>query len=247
MKVKCSFAIGMAALSALVASCMKDPDNHMLDVIYPKPYSVLFADQTRDSIIFSTFDGYTLHSYADWIDIVGEKSENINHDDYSLYTFTRWLEATPNTTGGTRSAVVGVNSYEYSSGARYYQLGYVNIYHPSPRCKDFVFSNIPDTVTFSMADSANVTLDSVCFVVEDDWVLSVSAEEGSVPSWIRLDNEAGAEGENKVYVSMEPNKDMENDRKATLLMQTSGISHSIGVTQYKATKKQLEEMEKGAE
>lgn len=230
-------------MSTFAASCIKDVDNHMLDIAYPKPYTVLYADQVRDSITFVTFDGYRLQSYADWISIVGEPAEDIKYNSMNVYRLTRILSMKQNTTGGTRSGVVGVTSYEYTTGARYYQVGYLNISHPSPSVHGFAFSNVPDTVHFEMSDSANVTLDSVCFNVDDMWQMAVSSEDGDAPAWVGIDRRDGVGGKNKVLLTLQPNKDMENDRKATILLKTGEVENRIELTQYKATKKQLEGME----
>ena len=243
MNKKQAFQCSLFLVPLFMTSCIKDSENHLLDIVYPKPYTVLFADQVRDSISFVTFDGYSLHSYADWISVVGTPYEDIKYNSMNVYRFTRQLEAKQNTTGGTRSAVVGVTSYEYTSGGRYYQLGYLNITHPSPSGYGFVFSNIPDTVHFAIKDSANVTLDSVCFNVEDMWQMSLTSEDGNAQSWVSLDRQGGQGGSNKVTLTMQPNRDMENDRKATLLLTTGEVENKIELTQFKATRKQMEEME----
>lgn len=228
----------VSALSLLTcfSSCDKDMDNHILDVVYPKPFNVLYADQTGDSIIFTTFDSYSIRSYAEWISVYGDPSFSFNYDSSNLYSFKRYLNISPNASGHTRSGIVGVNSYEYSTGARYYQVGYVDITHPYPNATSYVISNIPDSVSFALTDSANVYVDSLVFNVQDFWDLSFDSSDDA--TWIGLDVNHGQGGARCVHISMQPNKDMVNDRNVTLILTTSGVVNKINVRQLKATKEQ---------
>ncbi len=233
--------IFLAAMAAALASCSEDGENHVLDVVYPNPYTVLYADQARDSIVFTTLDSYSIDTYDTWVELVGEKSYTFDYNSFYAYNFVRQLDFLPNTSGITRATVVGVNSYEYKSGGRYYQLGYLNIRHPAPMPKEYVAFGIPKEVAFSLADSANVQTDSLVFDVIDAW--NVSFENGIVQEWIALDRTSGSGGAAKVKLSLSPNKDMENDRTATLVLSSSGVENKIEVVQYKATQEQYNKMQ----
>lgn len=241
MNKKNHLILSTLALAAALASCSTDTDNHMLDVSYPKPYTVLYADGVKDSIIFVTFDSYSIDTYDTWVKLDGENSYTFDYNSSRLYSFVRQLIFQPNTSGTTRSTVVGINSYEYQSGARFYQLGYLNVTHPSPSAKEYIVFGIPKEVTFSMADSANVLADSLVFNVNGTW--NVSFEGGTAPEWIALDKSNGTGGDAKVALQLSPNKDLENDRKTTLVLSSSGVENKIELVQYKATKEQLAKMQ----
>ncbi len=239
--MKSNSVLFLAAMAVAFASCSKEGDNHVLDVVYPKPYTVLYADHVKDSIIFTTLDSYSIDTYDTWVALVGEKSYTFDYNSSYAYNFIRQLEFQPNTSGVTRVTVVGINSYEYQSGGRYYQLGFLNIKHPAPMPKEYVAFGIPKEVTFSLADSADVQIDSLAFNVVDTW--DVSFEDGVGQEWISLDRTNGSGGDAKVKLSLSPNKDMENDRKATLVISSNGVENKIEVTQYKATQEQYNKMQ----
>ena len=83
------------------------------------------------------------------------------------------------------------------------------------------------TVSVS-CDSANVTLDSLCFSVQADWTLSFA--EGEDSTWLTPEKTAGTPGENIVHLSMTENTS-DKERKTTLTLKSSGVSTDISFKQ----------------
>lgn len=229
-------------------SCIKDDGNHLLQMEYPVPYKVLYADQTTDSIVFSTFDSYNINLHNNWVSLVGSDTIDFDYNSTKLYSFIHHLNFETNTTGHTRSTVVGVKSYSYQTGARFYQVGYLNIRKPLPQETGFVYSNIPDSVRFELADSANVSLDSIVFKVQDFWNLSVVRPD--TVDWLSIEGSTNDSKEGtggllrSVRLNMSLNKSMEHDRKATIVLSSGNptVSTSITIRQFKATKEQYDKM-----
>lgn len=244
---KAIFLPVFALFTCTYTSCIEDVGNHMLQMEYPVPYQVLYADQTTDSIIFSTFESYIINIHSDWVSLEGNPSYNFLYDGSKVYTFSRYLNFQTNTTGHTRSTVVGVNSYQYQTGARFYQLGYLNITRPLPMEYSFVYSNIPDTVKFELKDSANVSLDSIVFRVQQYWDLAI--DRADTVSWLSIDGSSdgtkdGSGGKYAIKLNIQKNKDMDRDRVATILLSSGEptVTNSITIRQLKATKEQYDKM-----
>ena len=66
-------------LAIVMQSCSNGLDRHELTVVYPNGYA-LFADQTKDSIVFLTFDSWRVYSNASWISVEGKSNDNIKYD-----------------------------------------------------------------------------------------------------------------------------------------------------------------------
>ena len=102
-------ALLATSLVAALTSCMKDPERHELQMIYPVS-SYLFADQTSDSLLFLTFDSWKVTSEDnDWISVVGQASDNFENDYYTQHIAKVDLAVQPNTTGVTSRGYVRVN------------------------------------------------------------------------------------------------------------------------------------------
>ena len=147
----CTFVSGL-----FMASC-GDMDQHQLMIAYPaQGYSILFADQTVDSISFLTFDSWKIIIHNnEWIRVTGDESGTIKHDNDKRYWVTTELEFAPNTNRHSRIGAVEVQSYDYQVGARYLQFGHLDITRPSAKVETKLpNSTIPDSVSFCLADNA---------------------------------------------------------------------------------------------
>ena len=220
------------AFLLLFASCRKDPENHLLSVVHPNSYGLLFADQESDSIVFETFDSYNLVSQDDWISITAGESYDVHYDYRNLYAFTSLLSFKPNTTGKTRIGTVRINSYEYSSAAVFYQFGYMNIRRPAPQATE-----MEDSVAFTLNVPASAAQDSICFNVSKPWTLSY-ADIADLPyadisdnTWVKFDKAHGAAGDNKVTIDLTPNTNTENARTIVLALTCGEVINLINIRQ----------------
>lgn len=210
-----------------MVSCNKDSSFHATRIDYP--YNcLLYADQTKDSIIFSTSDDWSLTTPFDWIHIQGNTQGQIK-EEMALYTLRNYVEFDENTTDSTRMGHIELASY-YNSAALYIQLGFIDIRHPRYSVKSYYGNtNVPTKVTFTLADSANVTLDSIYFKARKDWTLELSADGGS--QWVKASKTSGSAGEHSVKLTMDQNPDtLAREAKAVL---TSGtVKNVITIRQY---------------
>lgn len=231
MKKK-SFLYASAFLAGTVwmASCGSD-DVHQLGVMYPNGIHALYADDTEDSISFVTFDSWSVIPVAPWITVNGNASGTIKHDNNARYRISVPLNIGRNTTGRSRWGLVNVKSYEYMVNGLYYQMGTLNINHPAYQVKSYIAGTndqLIDSVAYELRDSAFVTDDSICFTVKQPWMLAFKGER---PSWVSLSSEEGFGGHANVAVTMEENTDTE-DRIATVVLTSSGVSNEIDIRQY---------------
>lgn len=230
----CLICVSVACLSFFFSCNKGDSDNHCLDVIYPSPYKVLYADQVEDSLIFATFDSYEAFSnQPDWITITAGASHNISYDPMNLYNLKILLAFAPNLTGETRTGIVQVNSYEYSTAGVFYQTGFLNINNPSPQ---YVYASskyvIPSSATFELQVAGESETDSICFTVSQPWTLNF--DDNTDHSWATLEKVSGQEGHNNVKLTFTPNSDTNNARTTTLILKSSGVSNLITVKQLAA-------------
>jgi hypothetical protein len=217
---------------AILSSCNSDPENHLLNIVYPAPYKVLYADEVGDSVIFETFDSYKMKSQADWIAVVGDDSYNVTYDYRNIYAFSTKLQFSPNTTGKTRSGSVRIDSYEYSTAALFYQLGFLNITHPTPVFPESEQS-IPESASFELTVDASAVADSICFNVNHPWRLKDPLKDGI---WASLDRTSGDSGHQNVTLTLTPNTDTDNSRTVTFELLCGGVSNMITVKQLPALK-----------
>ena len=226
--------VSVACLSFFSSCTKSDIDKHCLDVVYPSPYKLLYADQLTDSLIFATFDSYeAISNQPDWITIMAGASHSINYDSNNLYYLKVLLAFAPNLTGETRVGTVQINSYEYSTAGVYYQTGYLNINNPAPKLK---YANpkdvIPVSATFELQVAGESETDSICFTVSQSWTLNF--EENADRSWATISNVSGQEGHNNVTLTFTPNTDTVNSRTTTLVLKSSGVSNLITIKQLAA-------------
>ncbi len=231
MKTKTKFLAAFALVGGLFMASCAEEGQHQLMIGYPaQGYSILHADEMTDSIMFVTFDSWKVTPLqTDWIRVNGKDNGTIKHDDTKRYWIKVNLEFAPNTTAHTRIGAVSVRSYEYEVGAKYLQYGHLDIFHPSAKAETFMSgSTIPDSVSFCLADSANVPNDSLCFRVENRWELAFVGEQ---PEWLALDAQEGRAGRNRVNLTFEANTDT-IARRAVVRLTSGRVSNDIEILQH---------------
>lgn len=221
-------------LLSFLASCASDPETHQL--IPVEKSIVLYADQRYDSLLFYTFDSWTVTPQVDWITVEGDSHLDIKYDYTKRYLCRVILLVKPNTTGKTRQGTVLVQSYEdYEYLAPVVQLGILNISHPAYTVDTFLGNSsiIPETAHFALTDSAHWTSDSICFSVQDNWDLKFV---GEAPDWLSLDKTTDLPGRYKVNLTLTENTDTEHGRDAMLLLTSGEVANRIAVHQLPAKK-----------
>ena len=218
----------VCSLLLFFVSCDNEPEKHELTPV-EQPI-ILYADQTVDSLLFYTYDSWTVTPQVDWIRIDGNSHVDLKYDYRASYLCRVFVSVKPNATGRTRTGTVLVQSYEYSYSSPLVQLGMFNISHPAFTGNPWLDerSNIPDVARFELVDSALWTSDSICFTVEDNWDLVFAGE--TAPDWLSLDRKTGLRGKYKVNLTLTPNVG-EKKREAVLLLISGGIVNEIVVCQ----------------
>lgn len=224
---KVNFLSAIVAGFLLLVSCHKDPENHTLYVVYPNPAQPqggwVYADQELDSIVFETFDSYNTTSLADWITVTAGASYEVDYDYRNLYAFTTLVSFKPNTTGKTRIGTVRIDSYDYSSAAVFYQLGFMDIRHPEP-----MTTVVEDSVSFDLYVNPVATEDSICFTVSKPWTLSYA--ENSDQTWTAFDKTEGAAGDGNVTITFTPNPNTYG-RTTVLALKCGEVTNLINIRQ----------------
>ena len=226
---KVYFLSAIAASILLISSCHKDPENHLLNVVYPSPYGIVYADQELDSIIFETFNSYNTESQVDWIEVVAGASHDVDYDYRNLYAFKSLVSFEPNTTGKTRVGAVRIDSYDYSTAAVFYQYGFLNISRPEPGV-----TAVRDSASFDLYVPFIASEDSICFNVSNPWTLSYA--EGADQTWASFDLAQGAAGKGKVTLTVTPNPDTANGRVTVLALKSGSVTNLINIRQGAAVK-----------
>lgn len=231
MHKKNSFLLACCLLPFLT-SCNEETERHGLT---PDVSSIiLYADETRDSVCFYTFDSWTVTPQADWITVSGPSHLDIVHDNSIRYLCKVFLDVMPNTTGKTRTGTVLVQSHDYSYSAPFVQFGLLKVSHPLYTVDTYLDqqSGIPDVAHYELVDSAHWTSDSVCFTVQNNWDL-VFVDD--TPDWLTLSETTGLPGKSRVYLTLAQNTDTE-ERKARLKLISDEVSNEILVRQLPAKK-----------
>ena len=102
-------ALLLAGAMLSMVSCNKDNSFHATSINYPYT-GILYADQTLDSIVFSTSDAWSLSTPYDWIHIQG-KTQGTIKEEMALVTYTNRVQFDENTTDSTRIGHIQLNSY----------------------------------------------------------------------------------------------------------------------------------------
>ncbi len=215
------FLYPMFLAGALCVAC--DPvENtyHNTTIYHPgNGMSVLYADQTKDSLSLISFDSYSITVHGDWIHLKDQDlSYNVPSGSYvegSIY-----IDVDPNTTGKQRDAYLTLTAYGNELTAYYRQVPYMNISRPAMN-QDGEYRR---EVKF---DSEK---DSVEFRAYGNWTL---AFDGEKPDWIDWQEEAvtsGDPGSRKVVYTLKKNETLDS-RTAKLVLTSNGVTSDITVVQ----------------
>lgn len=207
--------------TVLFASCDEVEQNyHSTFIVYPETgASVLYADQTVDSLRFVTYDSWTLDLDGDWTsmkdeDRVGELKPGYYAVGFAEFTFE------PNTTDKNRDCHAVLKSYGRTFRVLYRQLANLHITHPM---------ETPDG-TFKSSVSAKTLSYTFNFVPNSNWTMAFVGEKPDWVNWKEGTTLSGKAGECKSEVTLEENKDYE-DRSFTVRLTSNGISNDITITQ----------------
>ena len=236
MKHKTQPLLLLCSLFLFFTSCAGDPERHQLTPVTGA--CILFADQTADSILFYTFDSWSVKSQSDWIRIEGDSQADIKYDYARRYLCRVDVSMQPNTTGHTREGLVLVNSYDFSYSVPFYQFGMLDVSRPAYTVESYLneAALLPDVATHVLVDSAAWEKDSISFTVHNDWELKFV--DDTAPDWLTLSKVSGHRGSHRVELTLTPNTDTENERKATLQLTSGEVSDRITIRQLPAKKKE---------
>lgn len=222
--------------SCLLTSCIKDTYRHQVSVVYPANLSVLYADQTSDSVKFLTFDSFQAKSYeTDWIEVLNTKnnpsSAEIQNSYYNCYEVCVKLAVDPNTSSKARNGYVSIRSFsklddwDQTAHAYFKQLGWHNVMRPEPKY-GLDDNQSVKTCTFVSKDSALQVVDTLRFVAYTDWTLEQPDE-----SFIKSAVTEGKAGNNTLLLTLEPNTSSEERSADLKLKSKNGVTTVITYNQ----------------
>lgn len=217
------FVMAFACLTGMMMQSCGEGDSHALRVVYPSQ-KYLYADETKDSIIFQTMDSWTLQADNNWTTFrngANSYSEMVAHRNDAIYEFSQEITFTPNNTGKRRASIVSVISYEYICSAVFEQRPIFNFSHPSP----FEVWE-PDVYTLELQDKATDVEDSICFKVKKPWQIEVVEPT----DWITISPASGGSGKAKAVLTLTPNT-TGADRTVKLKVISSDVENVVTLTQ----------------
>lgn len=191
----------------VITSCNKESYRHEIGIAYPSGGAVHFADETKDSIIFHTFDSYEVKSQTDWIEPNYDymhPAAKITNAYYVGCIVTVGLNMQPNTTGKCRYGYVTVrsfddNDWDHTAGTVYFQYAWHNITRPAGKYT-FV-DKMPESAHFEMREAANCETDSLLFKTHLDWELIVPNN-----SFVHPAKTTGTAGEQNIRLNFDKNE-----------------------------------------
>lgn len=193
---------------------------HHTSVYYPATgYSVLYADQTRDSLSLVSFDSYTITLYGDWIQ-AKESDLSFQVPSGSYVEGSIYFDFLPNTTGETRECHVVLSAYGNDFPVYYRQVPYLNISRPAMNQEGAYRRDV----------KYDALKDSLIFRPYGDWTL---AFDGEKPEWIDWQEGAVTSGEaglHKVVYTLKKNETLD-PREARLTLTSNGVKSGVTVVQ----------------
>lgn len=229
---KTVFLLSISCLGLLSCS-MDEPFRHTINIAYPSALSVVYADQTSDSILFDTFDSYEVTSQTDWVKVLDTKDypshASINNSYYNMWRVRVNLQIEPNTTQKVRNGYVAARSYGKKwdeTGHGYYkQLGWHNVLHPSP-VYTYDKNNVVEACYFLSKDSAMQLIDTLRFEAYEKWTLE--QDDGG---FVHAAQTFGEVGINTLILSLQPNNTKTERNCSMKLMSSSGVVTTIKFVQ----------------
>ncbi len=209
-----------AAIMALwvISSCDGKIEQHYTAIAYPQVESVLYADQTEDSLCFISYDSWYVVLNSDWVTVEDDHKQGVVPTGYYIEKCVP-LNFAVNNTGKTRSTIVNLTAHEGILSVAYRQMYYLNITNP-----------LRKNEAFELVDSSYVVQDSIVFYANGLWNLKFVGER---PSWIKWTDGypvSGRKGPQKVKFDMEKNAN-EEERTVTIRLTSNGVSDDIVIKQ----------------
>lgn len=237
--MKKSILCALVALMCTMFVGCGESGSHSFQIYHPNPQGMfgpiqyLYADETNDSVVFSTTDSYVMRSLEPtWLTLEDGREEvtgKVQNDGMSLYLITTRVSATPNATGKTREGAVQIKTEKFSGMACYTQYPVFRFVRPRP------YRESIDSIAIVLNDSSKVTKDSVTFNIQNDWTLAIDQDSATI-DWLSIDKTNGAKGLNTVHLTFNAPNTTERDRHAYLVLQSIGITNRIRINQLKQKK-----------
>lgn len=199
----------MAAAAIMIVSCNKENEFHQTYI--PQAYTIVYADQTADSIPYVTTEEHTLKSTGSWCSVNTDYQASVNSQikkNPGIYTLVAYISCNLNTTGKLRVADFLVDSREYDASSIIVQLANLEVERPAITISQDL---TVDSVSFMYLEGLANT-DSIIFTTHYPWTLSVP--EGS---FITLHTTSGEAGRNIVKFDYTMNA-TENDRSTKITL-----------------------------
>ena len=223
-------------IACLCTACYDGDDSfHYLSI---PTKSVVYADQTTDTLNIISSDSWTASQKANWLSMEYDKYENKSASGASKMVP---LILQPNTTGQVRGTYIKVTSNKKSLSRSKVQVYWMNIIRPQAQYTGETHNagawtmsdNISELkASFNHTDSISVERDSIMFFLYDK-----SATVQSDADWITLENTEFTRPAGdivrlkKAYYKLSRNTTNAN-RTATLTITSSnGVSTPITITQ----------------
>ncbi len=217
--MKKSFGILLALAMGLFASCdKKEISYNFAQFIYPNSYAYVYADQTTDTLKFTTTYDWSLTLSADWMSINADSMQGtVPQGYYVVSKLNVYFDV--NNTDSVRGGFVYLHADANTLSAAFVQLGYLNVQRPTGR-----------NGQFEQVDTARQVRDSVVFrTYSNDWTLAFSGD----PSWVRLSDDATVSGDAGTYTVaylLDENTSAD-ERSAVLQLQSRGVTTDISIRQ----------------
>lgn len=219
------FLVFVSVLVLGLTSCEKKGNSYEFAyVLYPEPSSLLYADQTVDSLKFSTTFDWSLACSQDWLHFKSDSVAGTVHK--GTYVIEKlMLQFDANTTDTLRHAIVNLYANGNTLGAVYYQLPILNITIPSV---ENLYTNKKDN--FILTDSAGQQRDSIVFCTYGEWTLTFDEVTPDWLHWVEGTSLTGNPGTHKLYFLLDENTD-EQEREAVLNLSSKGVTTPITIKQ----------------
>ncbi len=220
------FGIYILVLTLFFASCDKKGSSYdFAQILYPNAYgSLLYADQTIDTLRFATTYDWSLSVPAEWMSVNPDSMSGVVPEGYYM-VYKVQVKFDTNKSDTVRTDFIFFNADGRSLASAYSQLHYMNIQRPRRTNYQFL-----------LQDSARQERDSLVFrTYSNDWALTF--KDGQ-PSWIILDADAKMSGRSGTYVvkyDLQPNETTE-PREALLELRSADVVNKIKIRQTGLTK-----------
>lgn len=212
--------LSVAFATFLFTACDKKENSYnFAQILYPGlAGSVIYADQTLDSIKFATTYDWSLSCTADWLHINPDSAMGTVPSGYYLVKKII-LKTDVNLTDTVRSTLINFHADGKVLVSGYTQLHYLNIERP-----------VRERYEFVLTDTARQEKDSIMFRTYGDWTLEF---DGEAPTWVRCKEgspTSGTAGAHKVCYTLDENKTTE-PRTAIVNLKSKGVTTKIKIKQ----------------